>query len=239
MVLDVYVTYVIQVFYCIEILSILNYIFHATDGVFEKRFNHFIDFFTGTKTNTSNNQQETTPVATFFSQVKPKSPKLYQYYKNIYKLRLKMIGIPITIEEAKQRLQITSNPDELTLFNFVAQQSNEIYYIYDHTKNLTNENIAEYIVFLHNNRDYVAYYQIIPFSLNNAKGFTSVPQDKFWNSCDFNNLLFENYRRYKSILKIQRYIYNNWLGKPVCRDGKLGILCKIGWDNIQELQKIK
>lgn len=156
--------------------------------------------------------------------------KLKQIIKSnkILLQRLHFIGKNITLQEAKNILLINSTN---TTIDFVNDHSNSIFHINDI---FTNINV---IVFVNINRNDVAVYKIIPYTIGIGNSFTSMTLDCFWSEFDFNDLLEYHYTRCVAARRITRHVLNNWIPKPICNDGKIGILCKIGWSDIETLNK--
>jgi len=152
----------------------------------------------------------------------------------IYDLRFSLVGQKIDLDKAKELLFLPSNHLKNEEVNKLELSSKCIYYIYDSTKDQTSQ-VAEYIVFQHKFRDQLAYYKLMAFNLENYMGYTVSSQNDFWSKNDFSELLATNYKRLVSCRRIQSHLHDNWISKPLCKDGKPGILCKIGWDYIKNL----
>lgn len=154
--------------------------------------------------------------------IKKKIPEKSQM--SVSKLKLSLVGNIITLDIAKRLLYY--NGDTLD-FLFSESHHNPIYHIFD--KHNSNQPISEFIVFKHNFHDKYAVYKMLPFNQQNSYGYTVYTPKNFWNSLNFDELLVEKFIIRNAKRKIFKNV-QNWINKPLCSDGKMGILCKLSWE---------
>lgn len=144
--------------------------------------------------------------------------------KETYDLRYLLIGQRIDLETAKQLLFVKSETVEESTINGVNSDSREINYIFDETKDETEE-YSEYIVFRHKRRNIVAIYKIIPFVFNLGAGYSVESERSFWKR-DFSQKLEYGYKRYRALKTLKKYsgsAFHHWLNGGQLRDGHYGI----------------
>jgi hypothetical protein len=134
------------------------------------------------------------------------------------------------LEQAKNILQIenTSNDTNMQFFN---NQSKFILHVDDI---FTGKNL---VLFIHESKNHILVCKIPePFC---GETFSNIKCtfEKFWQENDLIDLLEFHYTRLMAMNKIKRHLLDNWIPKPICNDGTYGILLRLGWAEIEKLNK--
>jgi hypothetical protein len=157
----------------------------------------------------------------------------YHSHRNIATLRLSLIGKLIDLQTAQDILNLVPGTSADHRFRHVLGngRTREIWHVMN-SKLDTHAFDGELLLFRHPVRDWYAVYTIVPFNYDISLGFNIVHESNLWDTYKLYPLLQERYRELVAVRTIKRSKYfQRWLNAPQTRDGKAGIVCRLGWKN--------